>query len=124
MAENLCAPNHSTIVPPCWQLFQRHTEVIKRTGFCSEMLFIYLFIYLFISKTSAVIYSVLLRISEITTPNVAVLPVPIVLLANKINISQPEQVMFAFNNTYAVHSCKKEKIQTSKVNTSEKFILR
>ena len=56
--------------------------------------------------------------------DVPFMSVPVVSMIKKISISEPEQVMFAFNNMKAIHSCKKEKIQTSKVHFCEKFIVR
>jgi hypothetical protein len=50
--------------------------------------------------------------------------VPIISRTKEISISEPEQVIFAINNAQAIHSCKKEKIQTSKMHISEKFIVR
>ena len=105
------------------------------------------FFNVFFDKKSTAIYSVLLYISATTTPNVgaikvtgkifwrvtyrgltstdvAFMSVPVVSVWNRIDISEPEQVKFAFHNTQAVHSCKKEKIQTSKVHISKQFLVR
>jgi hypothetical protein len=56
--------------------------------------------------------------------DVTFVSVPIVSRTKTISISEPEQVMFALYNTQVVHTCKKQKIQTSKVHISEKFIVR
>jgi hypothetical protein len=61
---------------------------------------------------------------RLTGTDVAFMSVPVVSMIKKISISEPQQVMFAISNMQAIHSCKKEKIQTSKVHFSEKFIVR
>jgi len=56
--------------------------------------------------------------------DVPFMSVPIVSLNRETSISEPEQVIFVFRNRQVIYSCKKEKIQTSKMNISENFIVR
>ena len=75
-----------------------------------------------INVTGKILCTVMYR--GLRRTDAAFMSVPIVSTTKTINISEPEQVIFAVYNTQAVHSCKKEKIQASIVHISEKFIVR